>query len=131
MAHRAGPAGERVGRSLEVEPEPVEVDGRRVEGVAVRWLIKGGSGTPAVGLFEMEPYAHVPAHRHPWGHGILVISGVLRVRVGGRVYELDEGGFALIPPDVEHEYWSGPAGARFICVAPAEAGGGGEEPCFG
>ena len=114
------PGCAKAGRALDVEPEPVEIGGRRLDGVTIRWLIRETDGAKAFAmrLFEMEPHRHIPAHRHPWEHEIFVLSGSMRVRVGSETYEVGEGYYLFIPPNIEHEYWSGPSGARFLCMIP-------------
>jgi quercetin dioxygenase-like cupin family protein len=34
------------------------------------------------------------------------------------VYEVTEGNFIFIPPNVVHEYWAGEKGVEFLCLIP-------------
>jgi len=117
-----GPCGEVVGKIEEVREEPVEMNGERLKGVWIRWLFRGGEARAfAFRVFRVEPGAVIPAHRHPWEHGILVLQGRGVVRIGKARYVVGEGSFLLIPANAEHEYvnvydedWV------FLCVIPAK-----------
>ncbi|MEB3806850.1 MAG: cupin domain-containing protein [Desulfurococcales archaeon] len=111
--------GEKVVHFTSVEEKAVPSD--MAEGTTIRWLISGDDGARNfyMRLFSMGPGAHIRPHFHPWEHEIYIVSGSGRVRIGSRTYSVGEGFAIYIPPNVEHEYWSGEEGLRFICVIPA------------
>ncbi|ABM79957.1 cupin domain-containing protein [Hyperthermus butylicus] len=115
-----GSCGEKIGRALDVEAEDVVIAGRKLEGVRIRWLIRDSDGARAFAMryFTMEPGSHIPGHKHPWEHEIFVIKGSMKVRIGSNTYDVGEGSFIFIPPNVEHEYWAGSEGAHFLCLIP-------------
>ena len=121
MPVERGPCGEKVGRTLDVEPQEATLkSGKKVEGVYVRWLISGKDGVPtfAMRLFTAEPGAHIPGHWHPWEHEIYVLRGSMRVKIGGKDYEVSAGSFIYIPPNIDHEYFVGKDGVEFLCIIP-------------
>ena len=116
-----GPCREIVGEISQVREEPVEINGEKLRGVWIRWLFRGGEARAfAFRVFRVEPGAVIPAHRHPWEHGILVLRGKGVVRIGRARYVVREGNFMLIPPNVEHEYVNtGDEDWVFLCVIPS------------
>lgn len=53
-------------------------------------------------LVEAHP-GHAPnPHHHPQEQIICVLRGKIRLIVGGRTGELEEGGICVVHPDVEH-----------------------------
>lgn len=129
-----GPCGEKVGHIEGVEAEPARLaDGRVLEGVRIRWLIseKDGAPTYAMRLFEVDPGAVIPEHRHPWEHEIYVLSGSMVVGIGDKEYSVEKDMFIYIPPKVGHWYRAGPEGAKFLCIIPLRpsVGDDWEPPC--
>jgi len=115
-----GPCGELVGRVSEVEAKPVPQE-MAEGGVRIRWLIgPEGDYNFYMRVFEMPPGSHIKGHSHPWEHEILVLEGGGRVRIGSTTYDVGEGNFMYIPPNVEHEYWAGERGMRFLCIIPSK-----------
>ena len=103
-----------------VKAEPVSPD--MATATRIRWLI-GPSDEPPLfymRMFEVDPGGHINAHFHPWEHEIYVLEGSGRVRIGGRIHEVRAGYVVFIPPNVEHEYWAGDEGLRFLCMIPKE-----------
>ncbi len=113
------PCGEKVTHYTSVPEEPVPEE--MATGTTIRWLIsdKDGASNFYMRMFRMEPGAHIKAHFHPWEHEIYVLEGSGRVRIGSSTYDVSEGTVVYIPPNVEHEYWSGDKGLRFLCIIPA------------
>lgn len=117
-----GPCGEKLGKWSSVKAQPV--DRSMAEKTTIRWLIRKEDGAPtfAMRLFELEPEAHIYAHRHPWEHEIFVLEGKGRIRIGAKIYDVEQGMFVFIPPNVEHEYWNtGNSIMRFLCLIPHKA----------
>ncbi len=122
---RRGPCGEIIGSYRDVKEEHVVMNGMQLKGVYIRWLFKPGESEArgfAMRVFRVEPGAVIPAHKHPWEHGIFVLRGNMVVRVGKARYVVSSGHFMLIPPNIEHEYVNiGDEDAEFICIIPASA----------
>ncbi len=125
MLIERGACGEVLGSYRDVKEEPVVMNGQRLSGVWIRWLIRPGEGEArgfAMRVFRVEPGAVIPAHKHPWEHGIFVLRGKVTIRVGKARYVLSANDFMLIPPNVEHEYVNiGDEDLEFICVIPSSA----------
>ncbi len=116
-----GTCGEKVGHVGDVEAEAARLaDGTQLEGVRIRWLVseKDGAPTFAMRVFELEPGAVIPEHRHPWEHEIYVLNGSVEVTIEDTRYRLESDMFVYIPPNARHGYRAGEDGARFICVIP-------------
>ncbi len=114
-----GPCGEIVGRVGNVEEKPVPSE-MAEGGVTIRWLIGPGEGFNFyMRVFRMPPGSHIKGHSHPWEHEILILEGSGRVRIGSKTYEVSKDTFLYIPPNVEHEYWAGEGGMRFLCIIPS------------
>ena len=114
-----GPCGEKVAHYTRVEAEDVPKD--LGEKATIRWLISSEDGAPlfAMRVFELEPGGYIKLHRHPWEHEIFILSGRGRIKVGDKTYDVGEGYFVYIPPNVEHEYHNtGDSVFRFLCMIP-------------
>ena len=114
-----GPCGEIIAHYASVRAEVIPSN--MGTGTTVRWLVKDEDGARAFAmrLFELEPSARINPHRHPWEHEIFVLGGEGRVRVGSRWYDVGEGFFIFIPPNVEHEYVNtGATKLSFLCMIP-------------
>ncbi len=114
-----GPCGEKVGHYTEVEEEKVPENMGSY--TTVRWVIseKDGAPTYAMRVFRIGVGGHINPHSHPWEHEIFVLKGQGTVRIGERHYEVGEGFFLYIPPNVVHEYWNtGITPWEIICTIP-------------
>ncbi len=113
-----GPCGEVVGNYWEVEEE--DVPEQMASCTTIRWLLSEKDSVPSfyMRLFTMGPKCHINAHYHPWEHEIFVLEGEGIVRIGARRYSVGPGSHIYVPPNVEHEYWSGSRGLRFLCMIP-------------
>ncbi len=68
-----------------------------------RQVVWGTEGTLA--RFRFAKDAHVAPHRHPAEQFTCVVSGLMRLRVGGDNVTLRAGDMLVIPPLAEHEVW--------------------------
>lgn len=73
--------------------------------------------------FTLEPGGVIPLHRHPHvEHEQYVLSGRIRLTLGGSVQEVTAGDVVFIPAGVPHRYDNpGPETAEFLCVVPQTA----------
>ncbi len=53
-------------------------------------------------IVEMEPHAVIPEHAHPHEQVLVVLSGRVRMKIGGESYELGPREVAHMPPNVPH-----------------------------
>ena len=100
----------------EVPAKPVET----AEKTFIKVLITPDEApTYVMRVFELEPQAHIPEHKHPWEHEIYMLEGKVKVKVEDEEYVLEPETFIYIPPNKPHEYWNiGGEKARFICTIP-------------
>ncbi len=114
-----GPCGEKIGHYTEVPERKLgEKFGREVY---IRWLIaeRDGAKLYSMRIFRLGKGGVINRHKHPWEHEIFVLKGVMRVGIGSKSYEVREGYFIYIPPNVEHDYVNiGDEDAYFICTIP-------------
>jgi tRNA-Thr(GGU) m(6)t(6)A37 methyltransferase TsaA len=107
----------QVKHSLDVLAEPVE----GVPGVSVRWLWSESDGAPAFALrlFEVEPGASTPYHRHAHEHEVYVLSGQALLRGKSQERSLVPGDTVLVLPHEEHQFKNtGSEKLRFLCSIP-------------
>jgi quercetin dioxygenase-like cupin family protein len=91
------------------------------KGVSVQWLIGRDEGAPffAVRYFELEPGGQTILDRHSHDHGVFVLRGRGRVRLGEMFYELGFGDVVYIPGNEVHQFFNaGEDLFAFICVIP-------------
>ncbi len=114
------PCGGKVASVDEIPEEPVPRS--LASRTFIRWLVgpSDGAGNFYMRLFRVEPGGHINAHFHPWEHEIYILEGTGTIRLGKTKVDVREGFAVYIPPNVEHEYWAGDQGMRFICVIPAK-----------
>lgn len=84
----------------------------RIPGVRYRTLRSTGKNAGTF-LIRMEPGTAYPAHAHPGGEEVFVVSG--SVRVGS--HRLAEGGYLYTPPGGAHDAAS-EEGCLFLVVLP-------------
>ncbi len=112
--------GEKVAHYTSITESPVSED--MATGTTIRWLIADADGAKTfyMRMFKMEANGHIKAHYHPWEHEIFILEGSGRLRIGSRTYNVYSGMVVYIPPNVDHEYWAGEEGMRFLCMIPAK-----------
>jgi len=109
-----------IGKSLNVEPVVYD-DGKTVAGVEKRVLIGPANDAPtfAIRRFTIAPGGYTPYHKHPWEHGVYVLSGKGEIRSADRSDSISPGDFALVPPMEEHQFVNTDKEPfEFICVVP-------------
>jgi len=109
-----------IGRSNEVEPV-IYNDGKTAAGVEKRLLIGPADGAPTFAMrkFTVAPGGYTPYHKHPWEHGVYVLSGKGEIRSADRRDPVSPGDFALVLPMEEHQFVNvGEEPFEFICAVP-------------
>jgi len=98
-----------------------KVEDPKAQNVYIKWLIGKDSPAPHFHLRQLQvmPRGHTPLHQHPYEHEVYILRGQgMLVREGGTV-SLEPGTFALIPPDVKHQFRNPTAEVlEFLCLIP-------------
>ena len=70
--------------------------------------------------FAVQPGGHTSLDRHNHDHGVYIIHGQARLRLGDNEYELHAGDVVYIPSNEVHQFFaSGEEAFGFLCVVPA------------
>jgi quercetin dioxygenase-like cupin family protein len=75
-------------------------------GVTLQILVgqNEGSGNFIIRYFELQPGASSAFHTHAHEHGVVVLRGRGRVRIGDREQDLEFGDVVYVPPDEIHQF---------------------------
>jgi mannose-6-phosphate isomerase-like protein (cupin superfamily) len=87
--------------------------GRRVD------LLGAAEGVAGFALryFELPPGSASTLDRHAHDHGIVILKGRARIRLGANEVEAGYGDVLYIPPHEEHQLWNpGPETLGFLCI---------------
>jgi quercetin dioxygenase-like cupin family protein len=87
----------------------------------MRELITDRDGAPnfSMRVFDIQPGASTPFHRHEWEHEVFILAGSGLVRTEEKATPFQAGDSVFIAPG-EHHCFVADAGSavRFICVIP-------------
>jgi quercetin dioxygenase-like cupin family protein len=107
----------KIKRWTDVPAQPAE----GLTGVTVRWVIAEPDGAPhfAMRIFDVQPGAQTPYHRHWWEHEVYVLQGEgLAVSESGET-PISAGSVLLVEGDEMHQFRNAGDGVfRFICLIP-------------
>jgi quercetin dioxygenase-like cupin family protein len=108
--------------NYEWEGVPVEKyeDGGAVGGTK-RVLIGSPDGAAnfALRYFEIAPGGRSSLDRHGHDHGVFILRGKARVRMGWEVVEVGVGDVLYVPPDEQHQFENiGDEPLGFLCAVP-------------
>lgn len=103
------------------------IDRKAISGEGIKNVLKQipigekeGWADHTLRVFTIARDGHTPKHKHDWEHINYVISGTGTLEVGGQKHELKTGTFAVVPPNVEHQYSNrGDKDFVMICIVPA------------
>ena len=98
-----------------------------VAGVTKQVLIgpRDGATRFALRYFELAPDSRSALDEHTHDHGVLVLRGRGRVRLGEAVHEIGVGDVIYVAPAEVHQFESGPdAPLGFLCVVPPRPAAG-------
>ena len=111
-----------------VETRPVEMAG--VKGVRMAVMCGREDGVPNFALrqFKVEPGGHSPRHAHDYEHEVFIIDGTGTVLLEGMERPIRAGDVVYVPADQEHQFKSGDAGLRFLCLVPVSRNCGDATP---
>jgi len=104
-----------------------EIDRKQISGDGIKNVLKQVPIGPDQGwkdhilrVFTIQKDGHTPKHSHDWEHINYVISGSGTLEINGDKYDLKNGSFAVVPPNVEHQYSNrGNDDFVMICIVPA------------
>jgi len=85
----------------------------------IRWLLADDNYNFFMRLFRIEAGGHINSHFHPWEHEIFILEGKGRIKIGTKIYNVEEGNFIYIPPNADHEYWA-ESELKFLCIIPSK-----------
>jgi len=91
------------------------------KGVSVQWLIGKNEGAPffAMRYFEVEPGGQTVLDRHVHDHGVFVLRGKGKVKLGDAWHEVQVGDVIYVPSNEEHQFINlGETIFAFLCVIP-------------
>jgi len=107
-----------------IKHSQIKLEDVRMEGVA--GVVKANVIGPEQGwkdytlrVFRVVPQGYTPHHQHDWEHINYVTKGRGILSAGEETYEIAEGDFAFVPPDVMHQF-KNPYDQvfEFICIVP-------------
>jgi len=101
------------------EVQALEVEG--APGVTIRWVINERTGAPnfAMRVFEVEPGAATPYHRHWYEQEMFILEGTGLAIGAGEEEPVEPGRVLFVPPYDWHQIKNtGTTKMRFICVIP-------------
>ena len=109
----------KIDKTRNVPAGPVKE--KEAVGVKMRVLMSEKDGAPnfIMRIFEIEPGGNTLYHTHPWEHEVYVLEGRGSVRQKGKDHPIEQGSFALVAPDEEHQFVNaGDGPLKFICCIP-------------
>ena len=103
----------------DIKLSEVSMDG--IKGALKADVIGRREGWPehTLRLFRIKSGGFTPRHQHDWEHVNYVIKGRGRLRIGEKLFDLEEKDFAFVPPNSEHQF-ENPyrEDFEFICIVP-------------
>lgn len=108
-------------RSID-EIEKKEISGEGIKNVRKQVPVGPDQGWKdhILRVFTIGKDGHTPRHSHDWEHVNYVISGTGTLEIEGKEQQLNKGMFAVVPPNVEHQYSNqGEEDFVMICIVPA------------
>ncbi|RNC81152.1 MAG: cupin domain-containing protein [Phycisphaera sp.] len=104
----------------EVQMNDVQMEG--VEGAQMAVMVGRSDGAPNFALrsFSVAPGGHTPRHSHDFEHEVYVVSGGGTVLLGEKQHTIKAGDVIYVEAELEHQFKSGDAELRFLCMVPVE-----------
>lgn len=107
-----------------VKREEVKLQEVKMEGVSK--TTKANVIGPAQGwkentlrVFRIGPGGNTPSHQHDWEHVNYIMRGKGTLTIAGETREVAVGDFALVPPNVTHQFRNPfEEDFEFICIVP-------------
>lgn len=122
VVHRFFQKGERwMWEGVERKTYPSGEGPNDPKGVSVQWVIGKEEGAPffAVRYFEVEPGGQTILDRHFHDHGVFILRGEGKVKLGKDWHQVHTGDVVYIPSNEEHQLVNvGTTIFAFLCVIP-------------
>jgi quercetin dioxygenase-like cupin family protein len=83
------------------------------EGITRRTL---QASRATIAIYDFEPGSEFPLHTHPQEQITIVEQGDIEFVSPDGSVRLDEGGWSVVAPDVEHQVVAGDRGARILAI---------------
>ena len=110
-------------RWLDVPVSAYGPENSRAEGATRQILIGTMENSPHFHMryFAVQPGGHTSLDQHAHDHGVYVLHGRARLRLGEEEHELNAGDVVYIPGNEVHQFFtSGDEPFGFLCVVPAK-----------
>lgn len=91
------------------------------KGVSLQWLVGKNEGAPffAIRYFEVDPGGQTILDQHVHDHGVFILRGTGKVRLGDKEYEIRFGDVIYISSNEIHQLINdGQEILAFLCVIP-------------
>ena len=96
--------------------------GKEIKGVTVRWLIGPREDAPhfAIRYFEVQPGGYTSLDQHAHDHGVVVMRGRGRVRLGDKEFAIAPHDVVYVPGNEVHQFHNaGDEPFGFFCTIRA------------
>ncbi|KYH35721.1 hypothetical protein CLTEP_01140 [Clostridium tepidiprofundi DSM 19306] len=101
----------------------IKIDNPNAKNALMKVLIspKEGWDGYVMRVFKIGKDGYTPRHSHTWPHINYIISGRGKIYLDGKEHEVEEGSYAYIPSNKEHQFMNvGNEELEFICIVPEE-----------
>jgi quercetin dioxygenase-like cupin family protein len=108
---------------LDVPVSAYGPENSRAEGATRQILIGTAENSPHFHMryFAVQPCGHTSLDQHTHDHGVYVLHGRARLRLGEEEHELNAGDVVYIAGNEVHQFFtSGDEPFGFLCVVPAK-----------
>ena len=72
--------------------------------------------THVMRCFTLQPGGLAANNHHPWEHWFVCIGGHGKFQVGEDVYDIENGTWVYVPPEVPHGFWNSSESEELVCL---------------
>lgn len=97
------------------------IDSPEVKNAVMKVLVSQNEGWEdhVMRIMELDENGYTPRHSHPWPHINFMVEGKGILHLDGVDHEVEQGSFAFVPADKEHQFLNrGQGKFKFICIVP-------------
>lgn len=106
-------------KQQEIKLQEVKMDGVAKTSKANVIGPEQGWKTDTLRVFRINPGGFTPHHQHDWEHVNYIMKGKGTLTIGDETKEVVAGDFALVPPNVKHQFRNPfDSDFEFICIVP-------------
>ncbi|HLG77723.1 MAG TPA: cupin domain-containing protein [Ktedonobacteraceae bacterium] len=123
IIHRAAPGEQGELRWQNIPVRAYGPDNSRADRATRQVMIGSDEGAANFHLryFAVQPGGFTSLDQHAHDHGVYVLHGRARLRLGEQVYELGPGDVVYISPNEIHQFFAlGEEPFGFLCIVPAK-----------